>query len=149
MARTGRGLHYVRMTWNLIRMELARTPDFPAGSASRFYLLRLPLGADGIIDRQELRGDPGRATVRRFWPNQPDITGHVIPTKKGWALSYRPGEEDDEKIFHLETHPIRSGEYITLTEPDGERLPFRVADMTPLNAETGLAGGSTPDQTLP
>ena len=37
-------------------------------------------------------------------------------------MSYEPGEEDDERIFHLETHPIREGEYITLTEPDGRQL---------------------------
>ena len=51
----------------------------------------------------------------------------------GWAFSYRPGEDDDEQVFHLENHPIRIGEYLTLTEPDGERLPFRVASLQSLN----------------
>ena len=76
---------------------------------------------------------PARATVRRFWPNERDQSGYVILTPRGWALSYRPGEEDDEALFHLETHPIRPGEYVTLTEPDGSRLPFRVADLRQLN----------------
>lgn len=121
------------MNWTSIRLELARTPEFPGGSASRAYLLRLPLDADGLIDAGALGRTPARATVHRFWPNQPDMSGYVIPTPRGWAFSYEIGEEDDETVFHLETHPIRIGEYITLTEPDGSRLPFRVADLKRMN----------------
>lgn len=117
------------MSWTTIRLELARTPDFPAGSPSRAYLLRLPLGRDGLIDEAELDRTPGRATVRRYWPSQPDMTGCVIRTPAGWAFSYEPGE-DDESVFHLETHQLRLGEHITLTEPDGRRLPFRIASMS-------------------
>ena len=117
------------MTWTNIRLELARTEEFPEGSASRAYLLRLPIDQSGLIDEVELRACPARATVRRFWPNEADMAGYVIRTPGGWAFSYRVGDEDDESIFHLETHPIRVGEYITLTEPDGRRLPFRVASV--------------------
>lgn len=119
------------MDWTNIRLELARTADFPEGSASRCYLLRLPIGTDGLIDEPSMKDTPERATVRRFWPNQPDLSGYVIRTPMGWAFSYRPGEDDDESVFHLEHHPIRLGEYITLTEPNGERLPFRVASLVP------------------
>lgn len=121
------------MTWKAIRLELARTPDFPEGSPGRAYLLRLPLGEDGIISEPAIRSDPGQATVRRFWPSQPDMSGHVIRTPAGWAFSYRIGEEDDETLFHLETHPLCPGEYVTLTEPDGQRLPFRVACVRELS----------------
>ena len=121
------------MTWKSIRLELARTREFPEGSASRAYLLRLPLDDEGRIDECALGSSPGLATVHRFWPNQPDMSGYVVRTPNGWALSYEPGEEDDEAVFHLETHPIRIGEYITLTEPDGSRLPFRVASLKQLN----------------
>lgn len=121
------------MNWTSIRLELARTREFPEGSASRAYLLHLPLGDDGLIDQALLGAAPARATVRRFWPNEPDLSGYVIHTPRGWALSYRPGEEDDENIFHLENHPIRMGEYVTLTEPDGRQLPFRVASLKQLN----------------
>lgn len=117
------------MNWKNIRLELARTKEFPGGSVSRTYLFRLPLDDDGLIDEAALRALPAQATVRRFWPNEPDMVGYVIRTPRGWAFSYRIGEEDDEAIFHLETHPMRVGEYITLTEPDGRRLPFRVASV--------------------
>ena len=121
------------MTWKSIRLELARTPQFPEGSASRAYLLRLPLDEAGLIDEHALRESPALATVHRYWPNQRDRSGYMIRTPRGWAMSYEPGEEDDETVFHLETHPIRVGEYVTLTEPDGSRLPFRVAALKQLN----------------
>jgi hypothetical protein len=117
------------MNWKSIRLELARTKDYPQGSASRAYLLRLPLEEDGLIDETVLRETPARATVRRFWPNEPDMAGYVMRAPNGWAFSYEPGEDDDEAIFHLENHPIRLGEYVTLTEPDGRQLPFRVASI--------------------
>lgn len=127
------GAKLATMNWQSIRLELARTKEFPEGSASRFYLLHLPLGEDGIIDADAVRKAPAQATVRRFWPNQPDLFGYVIAAPGGWAFSYKPGEDDDETVFHLETHPIRLGEYVTLTEPDGQRLPFRVASLKPVN----------------
>lgn len=119
------------MTWKTIRLELARTERFPQGSASRSYLLRLPVGDDGLVDETTVKETPARATFRRFWPNEPDRIGYVVRTPKGWALSYEPGEADDEQVYHLESHPLRIGEYVTLTEPDGARLPFRVAHLQP------------------
>lgn len=121
------------MNWKSIRLELARTSDFPEGSASRAFLLHLPLDEGGLIDERSLGNAPAKATVRRFWPNERDQAGYVVRTPRGWALSYRPGDEDDEIVFHLETHPIRIGEYVTLSEPDGHQLPFRVASLRQLN----------------
>jgi hypothetical protein len=115
-----------------VRLELARTPEFPDGSASRAYLVHLPLDQGGLIDEDAMRRTPAMATVRRFWPNERDMAGYVISTPRGWALSYRPGDEDDETIFHLETHRLRIGEYVTLREPDGEQLPFRVVSLRAL-----------------
>ena len=112
--------------WKLVRLELGRTPEFPAGSASRAYMLRLPLGDDDLIDEAALRQKPKMASVRRFWPNEPDQQGCLVKNGRGWAFSYAIGEDDDERVYHLESHPLRVGEYVTLTEPDGQRLPFRV-----------------------
>jgi len=117
--------------WSLVRLELGRTPEFPDGSASRAYVLRLPLDADGLIDDAAIAQRPAMATVRRFWPNEPDQQGYLIRKGKGWAFSYALGEEDDEEVFHLESHPFRAGEYVTLTEPDGSRRPFRIVRSSP------------------
>jgi hypothetical protein len=110
------------MTWTTIRLELARTPAFPKGSAARSYVMRLPLGPDGRIDEQEYRHHPEYATVRRFWPNEPDRHGHLLRTADGWALSYAPHEAP----FRLEAALIRSGSCLTLIKPDGTTLPFEV-----------------------
>jgi hypothetical protein len=117
------------MSWKSIRLELARTEEFPEGSASRAFLLSLPLRDDGLIDEWALREAPARATVRRFWPNEADMSGYVVRTPQGWAFSYEVGDHDDEAIFHLENHAILPGEYVTLTEPDGHLLPFKVASL--------------------
>lgn len=121
------------MQWQSVRLELARTPDFPKGSASRAYLVHLPLDDDGSVDLDELGKARASATVRRFWPNERDISGYVIPAGKGWAFSYRIGDDDDEQLYHLESHRIAPGEYLTLRDPDGSSLPFRVAQMTALH----------------
>lgn len=118
--------HLERMTWKTVRLELARTKDFPNGSAGRAYLMRLPLDGHGVIDETEFTANPQFATVRRYWPNEADRAGYLIRRKKGWAFSYAIGDEDDEDIFHLESHPIALGEYLTITETDRTRLPFRV-----------------------
>ena len=117
------------MSWNNIRLELACAPRYPQGSPHRCYLLHLPLEASGMIDEELVRTAPMRATVRRFWPSQPDLRGYVIKMPKGWAFTYESREDGDETKFHLESHPMRVGECIILTEPDGARLPFRVTDV--------------------
>lgn len=128
------------MNWNNIRLELARTEDFPSGSASRAYLLRLPLDEQGLIEGRSVEVAPARATVRRFWPNEPDMSGYVIRTAGGWALSYRLGENDEEAVSNLESRALRLGEYVTLTEPGGARLPFRVASIRPAGLPQALSG---------
>jgi len=122
--------------WNVVRLELARTPEFPGGSASRAFMLRVPLDRDGLIDEASLARRPAMATVRRFWPSEPDQTGYIVRNGASWAFSYAVGEEDDEKLFHLEAHPLRTGDYVTITEPNGACYPFRVARSQP----DGVAG---------
>lgn len=114
------------MRWTTIRLELARSPGYPNGSPSRAYLLHLPLDGSGLVDEEAFRVAPALATVRRHWPNERDRAGYVIRKKNGWAFSYAIGDADDENLFHLESHPLSPGEYVTITEPDGMRLPYRV-----------------------
>ena len=75
-----------RMNWNTIRLELAETHEFPDGSVSRAFLLRLPLQKSGWINEDEIAKNPSRATVRRFWASDPDRTGHIVRSDGSWAL---------------------------------------------------------------
>lgn len=120
------------MNWKQIRLTLARTPEYPSGSSEHAYELVLPVGTDGIIDLAAFERMPGRATVQRLWPGQDTMRGAILRQKGGFVFSYAPGEADDEQIFHLENHPLRLGEYITLTEPDGDRLAYQIAAVRAL-----------------
>ena len=117
------------MKWKMIRLELARTNDFPDGSVSRAYLLRLPLAEDGLIDERALRDAPAQAIARRCWPNEPEMAGYLVAANGGLSFSDEPAGDCSGNVFHLETRPIRMGERVLLTEPNGRKLPFRVASL--------------------
>jgi hypothetical protein len=103
------------------------------------------LTEEGLIDARRLRRRPARAQVHRYWEGERPTSGYVIATPAGWAFSYERGADDDERVFHLETHPLRPGDYVTIVDPEGERLPMRVASAQPLD-ESGspIAHGQGP-----
>jgi len=115
----------------LIRIELARTAEFPDGSKKHGYEFVAPLGADGHIDLAEWRRYGQACTMLRFWGDEDDRHGTLVRAKGDrWAFSYEPGDADDEPIHHFASHVFRPGEYVTITEQDGVARPFRVAAVT-------------------
>ena len=119
------------MQWKSIRLELGRTHDFPNGSASRAYLMRLPLFADGTIDEQAIIGKPEQATVRRMWPSEPDVSGHLVRQGSSWA--FLTGRSGASRSIYSELNPvpISEGAMLTMREK-GQELPFRVAKLRDL-----------------
>jgi hypothetical protein len=120
------------MTWQSVRLELDSTPDFPRGSASRAYLLRLPLLDDGSIDEDAIAEAPERATMRRMWPNEPDCSGHVRRLGDCWACVVRGDGADNRIVASFSCRTLREGCRITLDESGSNELPFRVAKLRPL-----------------
>ena len=114
------------MNWKSIRLELGRTGDFPAGSVSRAYLIRLPLNDDDLIDEGEFVRWPTRATVRRHWSTDPDEQGVIVQVGQGWAM--RCNGTPDRKL-RLESCPLRLGAHLSIVEPNGTILPFRIASV--------------------
>jgi hypothetical protein len=112
--------------WKNIRLELARTDEFPAGSVSRGYLVWLPLDDEDFIDRAAFHRSPHRASVRRFWSTEPDESGLVHEADGAWAMRCN-GSAD--RMLLLEKHPIRLGQLVAVLETAGEKLPFRVASI--------------------
>lgn len=119
------------MDWTTIRLELAGTREFPAGSAGRAFLLRLPLHDDGSIDDAEVALHPSRATVRRFWASEPDSSGRIVRCPSGWEC--KTGHRGHEHTARLPPQPLRMGEQIVMTDSCGCKLPFRIASMTKLS----------------
>jgi hypothetical protein len=112
--------------WKNIRLELATTAQFPAGSVSRGYLIRLPLADSDCVDRTAFEQNPHRATVRRYWSTEPDEAGIVEEAAGGWAMRCNGSAE---RMLLLEDLPIRLGQLVSVVEVDGERLPFRIASI--------------------
>ena len=117
------------MALHKIRLELARTPEFPMGSAERGYEFVAPLTDDGHFDPEGWRSGKSKCTVRRFWPREDDEHGHLVHTRqRNWAFHYDgTSPNEDEPIFKFDHHRMVEGEYVTITEHDGTALPFRVA----------------------
>jgi len=121
------------MQFYKVTLELARTKEFPQGSARHGYHLVVPLDESGQLDVDSWRENKKKCTVHRFWEGEDDQHGHLIHTRhRTWAFSYAPGEDDDEPLFHLESHRLRPGEYISIREHNGETLPFLVTEVIPL-----------------
>ena len=116
-----------------IRLELARTKEFPTGSHAHGYELVAPLTSDGHLDPEAWKANRQIATVHRFWRGEDDQTGQLVRTRAGrWAFSYSPGDEDDEPIHRLEDHRFVEGEYVSVREADGETHPFVVVQVRPV-----------------
>ena len=112
------------MNWSTIRLELAGTGDFPAGSVSRVYLIRVPLNDVGSIDEAGLAEAPHRATVRRFWSTEPDEKGRLVRVNGHWALRC-----DGKADRLLSTEAFRMGREVAVVGSNGVPLPFRVASI--------------------
>jgi len=118
------------MALKLIRLELARTKEFPDGDPNHGYEVRAPLTSDGRLDLAAFKSVAQLCTVRHFRPDADDEHGELVRTKGGdWAFSYVVGDSDDEPIFRLATHAFKDGEYVTITEHDGAARVFRVASV--------------------
>ncbi len=123
------------MVLKTIRLELARTRAYPEGDPEHGYELVAPLDRAGRLDAEAWRSTKADCTVRRFARNQLDEHGHLIHTRhRTWAFSYRAGEEDDEPVYRLTDHRFREGDYVSVTEHDGEARPFRVVSVRPHQA---------------
>lgn len=119
-------LHHVRLT-------LARNENFPNGSLDHGYDLVVPLDKEGMLDAEGWKTHAKSCNVRRFWNGEEDRNGLLRHIGRGWLIDYDAStREGDEPFFKLDRHPLRAGEYVTVTEEDGEQLTFRVATVEPL-----------------
>ena len=114
------------MIWKCIRLELARTGEFPAGSVSRAFLVNLPLDDFDAVDKAALAKAPAKATARRHWSTEPDERGQIVPSGAEWAVRCR---DKPDRLLRLNGTPMRLGQQVSVVEPDGTVLPLRVASV--------------------
>lgn len=114
------------MNWKSIRLELASTGEFPAGSVGRAYLIRLPLDERDKVDQAAFSRHPSRATVRRHWSTEADQRGVIVQADGRWAMRC---DGTPERLLELNETGIRPGQQVSVVEPDGRTLPFRIASV--------------------
>lgn len=114
------------MIWKSIRLELASTGAFPAGSVSRALLIHLPLDDFDVVDKTVLARSPTKAIARRHWSTEPDERGHLVASGNEWAVRCR-GKPD--RLLCLDGAPMRLGQHVSVVEPDGTVLPMKVASI--------------------
>lgn len=71
------------MSLKRIRLELARTPDFPEGSTRHGYELTAPLDANGHLDPAGWAHARSACTFRHFWDEADDEHGVVTHSRDG------------------------------------------------------------------
>jgi hypothetical protein len=120
-----------------VRLELARSTEFPSGSRRHGYDLVAPLDAKGRIDPDEWRKHQKECRVRRFWENEEDAAGLLVHRPGGaeharWMFDYGTGGDDEEAGYRFGAHRFAAGEYVSISDHGGELHTFRVASVEPV-----------------
>ncbi|GLS01074.1 hypothetical protein GCM10007859_10840 [Brevundimonas denitrificans] len=111
-----------------IRLELAREPGHPEGAPDEGYDIVAPLDADGRLDGEAQRAEPGRGHVRRFSGNETVSAGQLRHGPGGrWVLDMDQGDADDAVGFRFGDERFVAGEYVSLSLPSGEQHTYVVA----------------------
>ena len=118
-----------------IRLILARSKDFPAGSTRHGYEFVVPLDNKGHIDPQLWHQYRDHCRVRRFWNGKPDEIGFVVHKPGGkeharWVFDYDAARrDDDESGYRFGGHAFISGEYVSISDANDDVHTFRVASV--------------------
>ena len=114
-----------------IRLNLARTKDFPNGSDVHGYRFTAPLDAEGHLSAEGWKKDRDHCRVVRFWAGEEDDIGHLVHRPGGsWGFTYDiDGDEGDESGFKLSSHSFIPGEYLSIRDDDGELHTFTVVTV--------------------
>jgi hypothetical protein len=118
-----------------IRLNLARSKEFPTGSERHGYEFVAPLDAGGHIDPELWRTNREHCGVRRFWAGEDDEVGRLVhkpggPEHARWVFDYdETAEDDDEAGYRFGAHAFRPGEYVSIRDEDGAMHTFQVVSV--------------------
>ena len=118
-----------------IRLNLARSKDFPEGSARYGYEFVAPLDEHGHIDPQLWKRYRRHCGVRRFWNGEDEQIGRLVHKPGGaeharWVFDYDASNtDDDESGYRFGAHAFMLGEYVSIRGEDGELHTFSVTSV--------------------
>jgi hypothetical protein len=119
-----------------IRLNLARSKEYPAGSPRHGYEFVAPLDAAGHIDPVLWRAHREHCGVRRFWGDAEEF-GKLVHKPGGnehsrWVFDYdETADEDDEAGYRFASHAFVPGEYVSIRDEEGEMHTFQVISVEP------------------
>ncbi len=118
-----------------VRLELARSKEFPNGSANHGYELVVPLDNEGHIDVALWQNYRENCRVSRFWGDGEEI-GYLLhkpggPEYARWVFDYhRTTQHRDEYGYRFGANAFRFGEYVSIQDEAGEIHTFRVVSVS-------------------
>jgi hypothetical protein len=120
-----------------IRLELARSKEFPRGSAHHGYEFVAPIDSKGHIDPQLWQKYRQHCGVRRFWNGADEEIGRLMHKPGGaeharWVFDYDPGStDDDEAGYRFGAHAFAPSEYVSIDGHEGGSHTFKVVSVEP------------------
>ena len=119
-----------------ITLTLARSKEYPNGSAAHGYEMVAPIDGSGHLDAREWAKAKEACTIRRFWADEEIDLGHLVhrggPKGGSWAFTYDiAGDEDDEAGFRFGAHSFNMGDYVSIRDEDGVMHTFTVSLIEP------------------
>lgn len=114
-----------------VLLHLARTKEFPEGSARHYYRFVAPLDAEGHLDAEGWRKHRDQCRVVRSWGDEEADIGHLVHRPGGsWGFRYDiDGDEGDEAGYKLSSHVFIPGEYVSIRDDEDELHTFRVISV--------------------
>jgi hypothetical protein len=118
-----------------VTLNLARSKDFPSGSARHGYEFVAPLDASGHIDPVLWHKHRGNCRVRRFWEDEDDDDGRLVHKPGGaeharWVFDYdETRTDDDESGYRFGIHAFLPGEYVSIKDEEGGIHTFLVVSV--------------------
>jgi hypothetical protein len=117
-----------------VLLALAAGPGFPEGCPEHRYEIALALDAAGRPDGAAWAADPTPWRARRIVPEAAPLEGDVqFDPDTGWSIRFfnaaAEGPDAPETAFATGTEPVRPGEYVLVTEPDGGEFTYRVVGV--------------------
>ena len=114
-----------------VRLNLARTREFPNGSDRHGYRFTAPLDDEGHLDPEGWKAHRDRCRVVRFWAGEEEDIGHLVHRGTAWGFHYDlSGDEGDEFGYRLGTHRFVPGEYVSIRDDEDEMHTFQVSTVT-------------------
>ncbi|HVY59686.1 MAG TPA: hypothetical protein VHA77_17680 [Xanthobacteraceae bacterium] len=119
-----------------IRLNLARSKEYPSGSERHGYEFVAPLDEAGHIDLDLWRKHREHCRVRRFWGTEEEV-GRLVHKSGGkdqarWIFDYDATDDaDDEAGYRFGAHAFRPGEYVSIRDDDGDMHTFQVVSVEP------------------